>query len=465
MRRLIAVGSVVLGIGCGVDPRLQPAAERPAYSEAQLRDSLSDIGIITGNGLKTDFLLVNALTGNGDRVTKLRTNSLVDAFSDPYTAQALVDRGAAQVLKYLVQCALPAGSSITVSGVTYSGAYAMCPEWQNSAPSQSCLEVVGACLMARNNALGMSVHLGIRGEPDRADAYHFTGDLYDPLRPGPGPADSPVQSLTACTPAGSSWGAQRNCGWRNLELDTCTPGTTTVVAFQSKDPVTCSGPIIGSMAGAPTDVVMRVCSGDSGCDHGGGLVLGESDQSCGTIKPAVRFTCPSTGTFTVMAAPYYLNDGPVTSGWTVHPTEVSQFPLREGAFFGDFFDPAALNIDVEPDQSTGGPKIKMFPVPDSTGRITIYQNMNACSDERWSTADAYRTHRLCADGLGYCLANDIGLCKSQCLTDDGSLVPNDYDFENCKGLDGRDWNSPLTTFLHGGCDLLGPSLKQYCQRW
>jgi hypothetical protein len=63
----------------------------------------------------------------------------------------------------------------------------------------------------------------------------------------------------------------------------------------------CIGPL-GTSAGDP---IMRVCFNYTPCVHGSTLFnLGESDNACDDRGPVVQFTCPPTGHFNVMTAPY-----------------------------------------------------------------------------------------------------------------------------------------------------------------
>lgn len=70
-----------------------------------------------------------------------------------------------ELLRYLVECALPAGRSITkgdpVHGgtITFDGFVGLAPAWETGACDEDCQEWVSACLLARTNALGQSVSI------------------------------------------------------------------------------------------------------------------------------------------------------------------------------------------------------------------------------------------------------------------------------------------------------------------
>ncbi|MCB9655283.1 MAG: hypothetical protein H6729_14270 [Deltaproteobacteria bacterium] len=72
------------------------------------------------------------------------------------------------VMQYLVECALPAGASVTVTDadetdIVFSGALGLAPEWATGAPTIRGQELVSACLGARTNAMGTHVQLSLRG--------------------------------------------------------------------------------------------------------------------------------------------------------------------------------------------------------------------------------------------------------------------------------------------------------------
>ncbi|MBS1118166.1 MAG: Alpha-tubulin suppressor and related protein-like protein [Deltaproteobacteria bacterium] len=72
-----------------------------------------------------------------------------------------------QVLRYLVECALPGGRSITYNDelervVTLAGGLGLAPEWETGAPTAAGQRYVSACLAARTNAAGQTVRLSLR---------------------------------------------------------------------------------------------------------------------------------------------------------------------------------------------------------------------------------------------------------------------------------------------------------------
>lgn len=139
-----------------------------------------------------------------------------------------------EVVGYLVQCALPEGSSITLSDAngtyTFDGAVGLAPAWTANAPSASEKRWVSACLLARTNAYGVSVAISMRGphaalvvDAAEASAYGllegaFWGDVFADTFDAnacPGPlklADSQASTLPlrACTV--SADGITTTCG-------------------------------------------------------------------------------------------------------------------------------------------------------------------------------------------------------------------------------------------------------------
>jgi hypothetical protein len=70
--------------------------------------------------------------------------------------------------RYVVECALPEGTTITkaVDGVAtdFHGALGLAPEWEDDACDEDCQEWVSACLLARTNVSGQTVELWLKGD-------------------------------------------------------------------------------------------------------------------------------------------------------------------------------------------------------------------------------------------------------------------------------------------------------------
>ena len=83
-------------------------------------------------------------------------------------------------LKYIVRCALPAGSDVAVTHEGASdvlqGAFGVAPEWAHAPLSPSGQRWVSACLLSFVNALGEHVLVSQRGEQDNLRATVTPGE-------------------------------------------------------------------------------------------------------------------------------------------------------------------------------------------------------------------------------------------------------------------------------------------------
>jgi hypothetical protein len=80
----------------------------------------------------------------------------------------LLDPDRRNVVRYLVECALPEGHGITkqVGGelLEFDGAIGLAPEWEDDACDEDCQEWVSACLLARTNVSEQTVYIWMRGD-------------------------------------------------------------------------------------------------------------------------------------------------------------------------------------------------------------------------------------------------------------------------------------------------------------
>jgi hypothetical protein len=177
--------------------------------------------------------------------------------------------------------------------------------------------------------------------------------------------------------------------------------------------------------------------------------------------------------YAVMAASYASNAGPPSVAVAADPplfpsSEQEVFTWREGAFYGNIFDPGALNPlkpQVRVNPVTGQVEEQLVPglnlwVPGKTATSlfagVVYQKMWACSGEDWSLPDAYYDRRICA-GVGgiNCAAKYAGPCGLLCGSDDRPPVSGDLDYGDCADLTLGRWPTTVTTFLAEPCDLVG----------
>lgn len=72
-----------------------------------------------------------------------------------------------KVIRYLVECALDEGDSITVTGASgthvFEGDLGLAPEWKDSPCNATCQQWVSACLLARTNESGADVMIFVQG--------------------------------------------------------------------------------------------------------------------------------------------------------------------------------------------------------------------------------------------------------------------------------------------------------------
>jgi hypothetical protein len=425
-------------------------------------------GIRILNSLATQDLQLNALTTNREALKALTSGPLSTAAfaNDSRLVHTLEHPPALRVMEYLVQCALPATSEVrwkSHAGVehTFQGAAGLCPEWETDAPSRECQGYVTACLLSRNNAYHLAVELSLRGEDPRS---------FKRFNPS-GAAVEWSPMFLPCGPGEAGLGPE--CGWLGEGVGQCTPGTVVTVAAGAPWPGTCTGRL-GDIRG---DRVLRVCDQAKGCTRAD--YLAEADQDgCGGIAPSATFVCPADGEYSVMSAPYERDALPgtwarpqATSG-TYPADSFGAFTFREGAFFGNLFDPDALSIEV-----LLVPEKDFFPVVSRKAYEGYpYLNVFACHSRDWVSGDDHLRSRICAnatvgsESVEGCLARPVGPCEPggtsslppRCWVNDGARVTGDGDFEECQDDSGSWHLEPITVYLRSPCDLLPPGARQVC---
>ena len=474
-RRFLALGVWVLLSAPACQPDLGPPPEETLGS--------TEDALRVANSLTTQALVLNAIATNPQASDLLVSDGLEPLFhpvtGNAYLQRQLKDPDARQFMSYLVSCALPRGTEVEwknpQTGLLekWAGLVGLCPTWKTGAPSDTCENWVSACLLARNNALGQRVELSLRGEdPTRPALFSTQAQLrpveYDPALGGPAP------SYTACATPTS--GVNRDCGWKADAVGACVPGQTVRLGAGGRAPDQCAA---GSELGTWSDarMMVRVCEGLVGCDGGSARMLGQSEGTCSTTQAAVSFTCPASGDFNVLTAPYQSPQTGTASvavetgtpaGARYRLSEREVFRLREGAYYGNLFVSRLI-------------KAKAVYVDDS-GRVqnkeqrvqgAIYGGMFSCQAPEWSTEAAYATHRLCAvpGGGANCAATSTGTCvepthraypHSRCKKEDGPLVVGDGDYEECSDPSGVYWKQPITVYLHDACALVPGASTDTC---
>jgi hypothetical protein len=451
---LAAAATTAIG-GCVVDDIDEPSV------------ATVDQKMITWNSLEWNAITWNTLTTSAFAVTVLTDMPLS---SDVYSylgtgSQEIVLREhatppeARTFMKYLVGCALPKGSKVQWDDVTnsvsetYDGQLGLCPDWEFARPDKECRRRVSACLLARNNGLGETVRISLRGQDHTGGALPLDPASYA-FTDAPNPGE-------LCAPG------DPGCGFLEAPVGRCNPGD--LVKVESADRIR-----------------MRACANDKVCGWWESL-----DEEVNGVP--VEFTCPHTGVYNVMIGEW----GWPPSTWDLHSSagllpenEAAVYRWREGAFYGDIFDPRALGVETKLEVRGQEFRVdylvdgKQFDHPSKIPadfRYTVYRNMFSCSSENWNDGDARAQYRVCASiGSEHCAARYAGNCSpwpaseplpdprytytGRCKIDDEAPVPGDGDYNRCEDLDGRVHKIVLTTNLKDKCDAVPPERRKQCKK-
>lgn len=430
---------------------------------------LDESEIIIHNKLTTEQIVLNSLTGTATAIAHLVGNPLATPTFGAGGALALQleDPNARVFLKYLAECALPAGPEYTISYTTLSGKtatfrgkYGLCgEEWYDGNPSAECKELVTGCLLARNNAEGVEVRIKISGRD--IDDLPFPSQATVPAKTTT-LTGSTIASFKTCS--SPQVGAARNCGFSTTAslVGVCTPGTNVTLSCKPG-----SG-----------DLAARICDTPEGCNSSSPLVLREA-AVCGAGAQSLSFTCGEDGAFAAMIGPLDTTK-PLSGGFggaaggTFPASENQVFPYEEGSFYGTFFEPADHDSSVARSVDLAGKVTTSFP---NGATLDVFHGASSCQDPSWSDDLGYHSHRLCAldvtvDTPGgpitadLCAAENAGNCVGtapRCTTGDTAPL-GDGDNDNCSATDGTVYHYPLTTRLHQPCDLIPPGFESVCRR-
>jgi hypothetical protein len=166
---LVVLAVLVTALGCNLSPG--PGGQDPARSAQALvvTNGLSNNGL-SNNGLSNNGLSNNGLSNNG-----LSNNGVFG----PWLRQDPTLR--AQLMKYLVACAVPAGGvrtytdPITGTIYTWTGQLGLAPDWASGLPATVAEEqIVSACLAAHANPFEAHVPFSIQGRDARGIDISFT---------------------------------------------------------------------------------------------------------------------------------------------------------------------------------------------------------------------------------------------------------------------------------------------------
>ncbi|KFE62368.1 hypothetical protein [Hyalangium minutum] len=462
VKRAGAVGLLMASLGSA-----QAQESKPVYP-------MEPLWIRWGNGLRTEYLVFNAMLTNKDAVSQLINNPLNDdTFQNvPELNEALHDPAARQFMKYLVSCALENGEEVSWSPVytpgtqqTWKGGGGICNDWGKEAPTQECLEQVSACILARNNPMALRVRVALRCTVEGCADSLRPMETVVPDNSIPSQVINavplPAQLIPSFLPCPEN--SSGECGWSPLVVGTCEPQQEVdFFAMTSQE-------LKGSL---------RVCEGLHGCAKGDKALIVESPVDT-SDKAEVAFDCPDGGSFSVMSRlPPEEQPKQVTGTWeSVHtegassalPGEAETFPAREGAFYGNLFDPEAIRPGVSVWFDTGSLETRLRlsregPVyvrqdegwcqkagatclpamPVVGGGQPIYLRAYVCAAPGWSGDGENLPGRVCAlpQGKGNCAAHLEGSCRKVCKeNDDGSYAPCE------SGNPSKTWDYPITTFM------------------
>jgi hypothetical protein len=167
LRLVFAAAAAALALAAcePIDPADLAAPDDLATDVSEMR---------VGNSLETLDLVANGITGHAEAMALFISRPLAfdELPADDLVRVQLHDPRAKRFMPYLVGCALSSAQTVTyddplIPGTldrkTWRGSSALCPAWKTSAPSAECLQLVSACVLARNNPQGVVVQLSMRG--------------------------------------------------------------------------------------------------------------------------------------------------------------------------------------------------------------------------------------------------------------------------------------------------------------
>jgi hypothetical protein len=242
-------------------------------------------------------------------------------------------------------------------------------------------------------------------------------------------------------------------------------------------------------------------AGDTGCQELVSACLLARNNAFGTPVPISVRGFDTGGE--------YFGAGSVPGNGAMSP-EHEVYHWREGAFFGNLFDPAALDprllVDVVHDPASGGVQVSYWHGSPASlteqsvfemnlsdyatvgrdvliqlrneahdrfmseqwqgGQVVTFGKAFACWSSEWTQVDAYFRRRLCAgrDGAERCLARAVGACREGgaapaaptfLCTVEHTPETGYWDFDNCvENAGATSWSYPITVFLREACDAV-----------
>jgi hypothetical protein len=458
------------------------------------------------NGLSNDSFLRNAVTTNERSLRHLLDHALTDAlFGDPYFARQLHDPHGRAAMAELVSCALDDSTYLTyVDPLTsathrFTGELGLCHrdnevgDWSRNPPTRACQELVTACMAARVNAVGESVPLSLRG----GSMTNFTLLPAVPQEKRFREPSQPRDPVIGALIGSFNWPTcvlGRECGWMPAHVGKLRYGEQARLVIT--DPARCA-------------MRIRVCAGIHGCiDATSGWTpppgfddgryskwVTEKPNACVSSPVLINYNNVASlgGYYSVMVLPPATRHvvPPITNlGEGAYPAdEASVFTFREGAFYGNLFEPHELkrncevpvtdpevpvciptdNTPMPPDCEKAGGYSARCPEPHPS---VPYRHVYACfsaPQAETSTDDRdgiqYLNARMCdvKDPDFRCFPHQPVRCfyadedtnehrGAHCDRVNGVYL-------RCEGRDDDDRDleyRPITTYLNAACDLIDP---------
>jgi hypothetical protein len=124
-------------------------------------------GVAEGNAIAINAIAINGIALNGIAINGIAINSLSNNLYVMTSTDLLATDEGREVLKYVVSCAIPTGTTLTGShaGITYNfiGEIGLAPAWLGRGLRETEQRWVSACLLSRVNRFGVPVSISIRG--------------------------------------------------------------------------------------------------------------------------------------------------------------------------------------------------------------------------------------------------------------------------------------------------------------
>jgi hypothetical protein len=166
----LCIGLVMMASACAIEDQGAGGTASREHGLVASNGMQADNGLYADNALRFDdgvllqdgeSLSHGLAAGHGLSVA----HGLATEAGLSSTTGFLTSEAGQELVRYLVECALPLGHGITKSDpmdgdtITFDGIVGLAPEWETGACDQDCQEWVSACLLARTNAVGQSVSI------------------------------------------------------------------------------------------------------------------------------------------------------------------------------------------------------------------------------------------------------------------------------------------------------------------